>query len=413
MPTFNENNNNGNNNNNNNNSGSSKDTHHVHFPQPVVVVSTEPPKYMIESRKFEVNALCRVFLGKHGLQLYTLVISLYLCGALWAYTSVFSSAMATALPLFGADESFNYLCYALLFGSIVVPLSCLELDEQVPLQVFLTGCRFIMFFLMIFTSQLCAVDDVGASATLTIPEQADWFRFAGLAKTLPILVFANIFHHSIPGLSHPVADKRKVGKVFTATNVFTVAAYLTLGLTVGAAFGKGIEQSSNLNWSNFHAGTGRIDEYGHLVGAAWWTRAISVYIMLFPAVDVVSAFPLNAITLGNNLFGAAYGKRIHEVEQDRCLRTAFRLLASIPPIIFGIMVRELGTITDYTGTTGFLIGLCFPAMLYMASQTIAAQRHFDLDTFYTSYGSSTAVAKFIFWFGVFMMVSVFITLTFF
>jgi hypothetical protein len=205
-----------------------------------------------------------------------------------------------------------------------------------------------------------------------------------------------------------------VGKVFTATNMFTVAAYITLGLTLGAAFGKGIQQSSNLNWRTFHAGTGYIDQYGNVVDAAWWTKIISHYIILFPAVDVVSAYPLNAITLGNNIFGAAYGKRIHEVETNRTLRTCFRLMASIPPIIFGILVRELGTITDYTGTSGFLIGLCFPASLYMASRVKAQQfPNVSLDTYYTSYGSSVPIAKFIFWFGIFMMVFVFTKLTWF
>jgi amino acid permease len=385
---------------------------HVHFPQPVVVVKEQkPPKYMIEQRKFEVDALCRVFLGRHGVQIYTIILSLYLCGSLWAYTSVFSSASATALPLFPGDESFNYLSYAMVFGSVVVPLSCLELDEQVPLQVFLTLCRFVMFFLMIGTGSLCAQDDINHGDMQY--ENPDMFRFSGIAKTLPIVVFANIFHHSIPGLAHPVGDKKKVGKVFSATNCFTVGAYVTLGITLALAFGKSIQQSSNLNWRTFHAGTGHVDEEGSVVGAAWWTRVISMYIMLFPAIDVVSAFPLSAITLGNNLFSAFYGKRYHEVEDNRCLRTCFRLMASIPPVICGMLVRELGTITDYAGTGGFLIGLCFPALLYMASRALAQKKHFDVDTFYTSYGSSVKIAKFIFWFGIFMMVGVFTTLTFF
>jgi hypothetical protein len=172
------------------------------------------PKYIVKERKFEVNALCRIFLGKRGLRIYTLVISLYMCGALWAYTSVFASAMAIAIPIFSSDQedivseyashlasspaSLNYLCYAIIFGCIVVPLSCLELDEQVPLQVFLTGCRFLMFFLMIGTSAICA-DDVSETSAITgTNNEVDNFRFAGIAKTLPILIFANIFHHSIP-----------------------------------------------------------------------------------------------------------------------------------------------------------------------------------------------------------------------
>lgn len=384
------------------------------------------PKYIVKERKFEVNALCRIFLGKRGLRIYTLVISLYMCGALWAYTSVFASAMAIAIPIFSSDQedivseyashlasspaSLNYLCYAIIFGCIVVPLSCLELDEQVPLQVFLTGCRFLMFFLMIGTSAICA-DDVSETSAITgTNNEVDNFRFAGIAKTLPILIFANIFHHSIPGLTHPTADKRKVGVVFTSTNVFTVVAYLILGLTLGSTFGKRIEQSSNLNWNSFHANTGHLDEQGNIVGAAWWTKAVSMYIILFPAIDVVSAYPLNAITLGNNLFGAAYGNRIHEVENNRWLKSGFRLLSSIPPIILGIMVRELGVITDYTGTTGFLVGLSFPAILYVSSRAIAKRRHFALDTYYTNYGSSTVIANLILWVGTLMVLGVLVTL---
>jgi hypothetical protein len=402
------------------------------------LVVLKPKKYIVTDRKFEMNVLCRVFLGKRGLRVFTLFLSLYMCGTLWAYTSVFSSAMARQFPIFAvsdnadlgnvlfglvstagtSSESLNYVCYAILFGCMVVPLSCLELDEQVPLQVFLTGCRFVMFFLMLWTSGMCA-DDIATISELTkgtmqevlIDNEIENFRWSGAAKTLPILIFANIFHHSIPGLTHPAAEKRKMGGVFLATNLFTTIAYLILGLTLASAFGKGIEQSSNLNWSFFHANTGQLDSQGNIVGAAWWTRAVSMYIILFPAIDVVSAFPLNAITFGNSLFGAAYGKRIHEVEDNRWLRTAFRLLASIPPIIFGILVRELGVITDYTGTTGFMIGLIFPALLYLGSRRVAQRRKFALDTFYTGYGSTVTIANVVLWTGIVMVLFVMVSLT--
>jgi len=386
-------------------------------------------KYLVGERKFEVNALCRVFLQKKGLTVYTIIISLYMCGALWAYVSVFSSAMATAIPIVHDDVTrtaaelygLNYLVYAIIFGCIVVPLSCLELDEQVPVQVALTGCRFLMFFLMIGTSHLAAEDqeDVLLSTgqedsveSIHAVNEPDSFNWSGLPKTLPILIFANIFHHSIPGLTSPVADKKKIGGVFTATNAFTTSSYLILGLTLGTAFGKGIHQSSNLNWNSFNAGTGDIDDRGNVINGAWWTHAISMYIIIFPALDVVSAYPLNAITLGNNLFNAVYGKRIHEVEKNRFLRTCFRLLASVPPIIFGILVRQLGTITDYTGTFGFLIGLSFPAILYITSKKMAKRKHYNVDTYYTRFGSNNTLATAIFWFGVVMMLAMLFILTF-
>ncbi len=399
------------------------------------VVVVKPTKYIVKDRKFEMNALCRVFLGKRGLKIFTFFLSLYMCGTLWAYTSVFSSAMARAFPVFSQDgggtlegilrfavtegatpDYLNYVFFAILFGCMVVPLSCLELDEQVPLQVFLTLCRFVMFFLMIATSETCANDLAEISQITNQTKEISKddparFPLSGVAKTLPILIFANIFHHSIPGLTHPAADKRKMGGVFVATNVFTTTAYLILGLSLASAFGNGIEQSSNLNWKIFHAGTGQVDSQGKIVGAAFWTRVVSMYIMLFPAIDVVSAFPLNAITFGNSLFGAAYGKRIHEVEHIRWLRTSFRLLASIPPIIFGILVRELGIITDYTGTTGFIIGLTFPALLYLASRRMARRRRFAIDTFYSGYSSSVPIANIELWIGIIMVIFVMATLS--
>ena len=140
-------------------------------PRGVTVTAT---KYLVKNRKFEVNTLCRIFLGKFGLRIYTTFICLYMCGLLWAYTSVFASALARAAPISstwnrsissredGTDddetERLSYTCYAFLFGTIVVPLSCLELEEQVNVQVFLTGCRFVMLFLMLGTANLCAKD---------------------------------------------------------------------------------------------------------------------------------------------------------------------------------------------------------------------------------------------------------------
>jgi amino acid permease len=271
-------------------------------------------KYLVKHRKFEINAFCQVFLGKSGMKVFTAFIYLYMCGLLWAYTSVFSSAMARAAPIFRFDdEGFNYTCYAVLFGCIVVPLSCLELEEQVSLQVFLTGCRFIMLFLMLGTTDICARD-----MEQVYPDKSTFdaplFQPISLHKMLPIVVVANMYHHSIPGLSHPVADKKKLGTIFQLTSVFTSIAYSLLGVVLGSAFGERIEQSSNLNWKYFHAGTGHLKEDGELEGIAWWAKAVSWYIICFPAVDVVSAFPLNAITVANNMFGAYYGKRIHEVE---------------------------------------------------------------------------------------------------
>ena len=187
--------------------------------------------------------------------------------------------MSRALPI-RADDNLNYIFYTCIFGSLVIPLSCLELKEQVVVQVIMTGCRFLMLFLMIGTSHLCAND---SGAWYDEDNDAPMFRPSGLYKTLPILVVALMFHHSIPGLSDPVAEKRSLGGIFRSTSFFTSFIYAVIGVILGSSFGKSIEQSSNLNWKGFGSGEDSSD-------ARWWAEAAAFYIMLFPALDVVSAF---------------------------------------------------------------------------------------------------------------------------
>lgn len=74
--------------------------------------------------------------------------------------------------------------------------------------------------------------------------------------------------------------------------------------------------------------------------------------------------------------------------------------------MFGILERKLGTITDYAGTTGFIIGFSFPALLYIRSRAAAKRKHFSVKTFYSSYSSSNTVGWILFYFGLAMVLYV-------
>jgi hypothetical protein len=100
------------------------------------------------------------------------------------------------------------------------------------------------------------------------------------------------------------------------------------------------------------------------------------------------------------------------MKNNRCFRIAFRLLASGPPIILGMIFRDLGAITDYTGTAGFVLIFSIPAMLYLKSKQLAIEKHFSGNTYYTSYGSSKPIADLLFWFGILLLVCVVASLIF-
>ena len=160
------------------------------------LVALRPPRYLVKGRKFEINALCRVFLGRRGKDAYIAFLSMYLYCALWAYAAVFSHAMARQFPLsLPVDdvESGSYAVYAAAFACVVVPMSCLELHEQVTAQVLLSVCRFVMVFLMVWTASDCAgssgVADPGEEGGTAIIRGggAPLFRPSGMHKMLPIV----------------------------------------------------------------------------------------------------------------------------------------------------------------------------------------------------------------------------------
>jgi hypothetical protein len=89
-------------------------------------------------------------------------------------------------------------------------------------------------------------------------------------------------------------------------------------------------------------------------------------------------------------------------QNNATVRIQFRLLASVPPIVLGIFERQLGRITDYAGTTGFIIGFSFPALLWLRSRSLAQSKQASTTTYYTSYASHVGVAWFVLLFGIFM-----------
>jgi len=394
----------------------------------------------VGTRNFELVELCSLFLGKTGSNLYMGTLGLYMYGTLWAYTSVFAKACAEAVPLgkmlnLGDDD---YLIWVFVFASIVIPLTCMELREQIAIQVLLSICRGLMV-LFVVGSTLLALSSPENSAQFGevgggSHYDGRYFKWAGLHKMLPITVFANIYHHSIPGLSAPVGDKTKLGWIFGLVFVFGFFAYTSIGSVVAYYFGDSIEQSANMNWSSFHANTGwRNAEDGEWEGKAWWVNVIALYVIIFPATDVVSAFPLNGITLGNNLMMQTLGGEDKASEDkasedkasegkagegkasppDRSTKTLFRILGCVPPIIGACFVRDLGKITDYTGITGFALAFIFPGLLWIASRRATMERGFDGTTIYEMNAMSTEFAAFgIVIFGCILVVFVFGSLTF-
>ena len=338
----------------------------------------------VGSRKFEIPELCEMFFGERGRQLYTCVIAIYMYGTLWAYSTVFANAFSSQIPLSSTTgaNSPSYVAYLFLFALLVVPMSLMELSEQVVVQVSLSACRIIMLAAMVLTIWVAhstsaegAFGDTGETNNPSV-----LWDSSSVYILLPIAAYANIFHHSIPALSHPVQNKASLGKVYTTALLISFVAYASIGICISDYFGENTKVASNLNWRSYVGGGVVATE-----DAPLYARIVSFFVVLFPAFDVASAFPLNAITLGNNLMSAVYGsKLVPRMEKSRLRRSLFRLLAALPPMALALVESNLGEITDFTGITGFAVAFIFPALLSLFSARHLAGLGIETKTLYTS-----------------------------
>ncbi len=103
-----------------------------------------------------------------------------------------------------------------------------------------------------------------------------------------------------------------------------------MGLYLIGCTGWVVPFEEDLHCSNLIAKLLRLYSPGHLFLLA--VLFLSTIILTFPAIDVVSAFPLTAITLGENLLGVI-GKSLSLDRSNRGVVLVFRLLASVLPII--------------------------------------------------------------------------------
>jgi len=273
---------------------------------------TEEGPLIVKERKFEMTDLCRIFMGEKAAKIFISCLSFSLFMTLWAYTVVFVTTLQDEFTGTG-DKDLDADIYVLVFALIVVPLSCLELKEQIFIQVTLAFCRVLMLVFMVSTTLLFPDDfrDKQYNPNTNPFREVPLFNVAGFSQAFPIILFALGFQIAIPGISQAVTDKRQLSGIFRTTFLLCAMAYILVGVSVPLATGQTVAQSSNVMWSNFRAGTGELNEDGEYVGVVWWAQAISFFVVTFPAIDVISAFPLNAIVLGSNLLDALFKGESH------------------------------------------------------------------------------------------------------
>lgn len=295
----------------------------------------------------------------------------------------------------------NYLLYMAVFAAIVVPLTVVGVHEQVKLQMFLFLCRVLVVVIMVGTSVVAYVRE--GEHPLDGATPTPMFDVSGIPVVLPIAAYAFLFTPQIPVIAEPVRDKRQLLSIFRTTVLACAVGYSSVAVFVSLLFGSEIFASCNMHWATYTAGgylfSPSANEFGRLL-----VRSMAYYCLAFPALDVVSAFPLMAIGLGNNLSATCWGgEGQNETEQDASRRElGFRLLASLPPLVGACFLSNLGAITSYTGISGCFLGFIFPPLLSIYSERYFRLRQWNPATVHSS-AAATASRRVMIVFGVLLI----------
>jgi amino acid permease len=201
-------------------------------------------------------------------------------------------------------------------------------------------------------------------------------ELSGFALIFTTSIFSQLFQHSVPGLMRPLRPnhKRAVPSIFGAALATTATLYVAIGCCCAFYFGDQTKQSINLNFIGFRWG---IDPA--TTNQIWTSRLAAVgslIVVVFPALDTLSVFPLVANTLGNNLYAAVprtkkYMKRMKIFGTDKAriqvaAKIFWRLVASIPPIVGSSLITQLSLSLQLAGICGIVVALVTPALLHKA-----------------------------------------------
>lgn len=221
----------------------------------------------------------------------------------------------------------------------------------------------------------------------------------------------------MPGLIRPLApeDKKYVPRIFFMALITTSVVYISIGCTCVIYFRDSIKESVNLNFIGLAAKLVGTESVYYPV-----LSVLAMVVVLFPALDTLSVYPLIANTLGNNLtvgfpflkdiIRAVYHYRDSTTDEpihvnsnrsgtgdlavdrkwdknernEKVKRTTailWRLVAATPPVVCSHYITDLSTTLQFAGLCGILLALIIPALLqkysYERIANIPVSLHFN------------------------------------
>jgi len=352
---------------------------------------------MCDTRIFEVNELCSVFLGSRGKIFWEVSILLEVVTCLWLYCAMMGTTLLQVVPIPGLSLGENcsssilspgcssaYKVWLGVIAMVLIPLTLRDLKDLGMAQILLTfvgysciGMMLISVCVAMFVQPYPGVHDVSGSPPYIAPQKM--VIPGGFGLLFSTTVFTQMCHIAVPSLTQIIKEKKRIRRVVIGGMATTYVLYAVLGLLTNLYFGSKVAVMITLNWEGF-AWTGSLGPI---------TRMLNTLVVLLPFFTIANAFPLNAHALANNLMTSIHPKTwrallgISEAQEGEeqpltggeawppmRVKVVARLMCTVPPFLLAAVQRDPSRIVTIIGIFGFVLMFFVPCLLQYYSVTL-------------------------------------------
>lgn len=348
----------------------------------------------------EVVELVDIFLGPVWRVVTVVLLYLFQTSTLWAYAAVFSQSIATIFrPLaavvlqeigsqpgngtnsstdailtcnqeqFGATCSVLYFSFLLAYGVAETVMIIIGIKETAGVQTFLAVYRFGAIAMMVMLSLvgLGMGKSLEGNEFVSEPVYADG---SGLGVALPAITFALLLQMAVPTVMEPMANRARAPGHFCISLGICAVCYLMIGIVLSIYLGSGTEEPVTLNFATFTGFMALKDYQQAGLGLKGLVGFCQYFILVFPLLDLFSAYALQGVVLCNNVLSLLPDRFLKEQRFFK-IKVAATIFMSGVPIVLAAITHSLGLIINVTGTIGMLLAITIPGMLLFQSLRVS------------------------------------------
>jgi amino acid permease len=348
----------------------------------------------ISDRRMDCTSIVRLLFGETTSKVYLAGFSFVFFGVMTSYCSVFASSFASTVAIgnyetcsvyqsFDWDCRWKYSVYLAVFVLAEVILTLTSFEEQRVLQSVMACFRFLSILIIILTCLNAVHTSLGIAGKNLHDDYPNAVNLVFLAPAILISQFSFIYQPQLPSIAQSVQDRKStLNKVVVMCSVTVFIVYCALGLLVPAAVND-LPVLCTIAYRDYSAGYPAAER-------PVWAALVSHIVVLFPAIDVVTTYPIIAISLSHNIFTLKYGSA---KQVPYHFDKGVRLLCAALPGCFAFFYYDLSTILSMTSYLALaLIPMMIPLMFNASRSLVEAASHYQAKS--TGYKASTALTVF-------------------